>query len=216
MPVPAGVDRCVFYGHLPGGEIFNWSLWINSASADQATAQAWATQLANLWKGINNTPGVSDLPWTKVLQPSAGYDGVRVYAYTIGNAPAAHMADAALSAPGNASSGTPLPNVVACAVTLKTATAGRSYTGRVYLPATNQVLDSNGLMSTSTVDGLASSMQHLIQAINGAPGGYAVCVVSGKTGAKTPVTSVRIDNKCDVQRRRENHQGAGYSKSLTI
>lgn len=216
MPIPAGVDRCVFYGHLPGGEIFNWSLWINSASIDQAATQAWATTLAGLWKGINNTPGVSDMPWTKVLQSSAGYDGVRVYSYPIGNAPAAHVADASLGAVGNASSGTPLPNVVATAVTLKTALAGRSYIGRVFLPATNQVLDSNGLMQSSTVDGLASSMQHLIQAINGAPGGYAVCVVSGKTGAKTPVTSVRIDSKCDVQRRRENRQGGGYAKSLTI
>jgi hypothetical protein len=102
------------------------------------------------------------------------------------------------------------PNYVALVVTLRTASAGRSHRGRVYLPATGVPISaSTGRINTNAqpyADGIAAFLTGLGPDDVGFPGDPAshAVVVSRTTAVASNITSVSIDDKPDTQRGREN------------
>lgn len=216
MAIPSGYSRATFYGHLPGGELFNWSLWSNQAPSDQTATQTMATAFATKFQAGIDTPNAADLPLTKIIGSDAGYDGVRVYSYTAVGGHASFVADAPITRPGSSSATGTLPNQCSIVVTLRTAVAGRRATGRIYLPITKYSLGSAGQLDTGSVDGLANAVSHLITALNSAETPQHVGVLSQTAGTFQSVNSVKVDSKVDIQRRRANKQTPAYVKTLAV
>ena len=211
-----GYSRSTFYGHLPGGEIFNWSLWANEAPADQGATQAQATAFATEFQSLTDTPGAADLPLTKLIGSDAGYDGVRVYSYNSAGGRAQFVADAAITRPGSSSASATLPNQCSVVCTLKTAVAGRRSTGRIYVPVTKYGLASGGQFDSSTPAAIANFISHLITRLNSHIATQHIGVLSQTAGTFQSANAVKVDSKVDIQRRRANHQGAQVSATITI
>lgn len=206
----SGYSRNTFYGHLPSGEIFNWSLWASEAPIDQAGTQAQATAFANEAKVAGS--GVSNVVPQKLLGPDSGLDGCRVYSYQDTSGRATNIADASIGLPGNSSATALLPNQCAVVVTLKTAVAGRRHQGRVYWPINKWGLGSQGQLALVDATGIAGWMAEFITRLNSHIGPAKIGVLSRAKALHTPgslvefqpITSVTVDTKIDVQRRRAN------------
>lgn len=205
-----GYSRSTFYGHLPSGEIFNWSLWANQAPIGPAATQVQANNFAAEAKVVGT--GVNNLaPWL-MLGPDSGLDGVRVYSYQEDNTKATNIADASIAKVGSSGATSLLPNQCAVVVTLKTALAGRRHQGRIYLPLVKYGLSSQGQLGTSDVQGFAGWFAEFITRLNSHIGAQKIGVLSRVGMNRTPpldptfqaITSVTVDSKVDVQRRRAN------------
>lgn len=210
----SGYSRSTFYGHLSGGEIFNWSLWANEAPADQAATQAQANAFAAEAKVAGT--GVNNVRPEKLLSPDSGLDGVRVYSYAENSTKATYLADASIGSTGNSSATVLLPNQCAVVVTLKTAVAGRRHQGRVYLPINQWALSSQAQLSTANVQGIAGWFAEFLARLNSHIGTQRIGVLSrvgmtptgGAAPTFQPITTVTVDSKIDIQRRRANKMGA--------
>lgn len=207
-----GYSRSTFYGTLPSGEIFNWSLWCNEAPADAASTQQQATAFAAAYKAA---PGVY-LPPEKLLSSSSAYSGCRVYSYMEHNTKATYIADAPINVPGSSGSTSLLPDQLAVVVGLRTDMAGRRHMGRVYLPITAWGLSSQAQLSTADCTGLAGWFAQFIRALNGNIGSQRVGVLSQAGATFTPVTSVKVDSKLDTQRRRTKRASVNSVGTATV
>lgn len=194
MARPAGVSRVVLSGHLAGGEIFQTGFYIAGAPVDQATTQGIADGFASNWVASAGDAARS------ILAGSSGYDKVTVYSYVAaGPAPASFVGEAALVGVGTG--GGQLPNQIALVATLLTGAAGRRNRGRMYLPANGMPLTGHqALLSLAT--SVATGMVAIFSQFDDA----GVVVVSGVAGTARRVTSVRVDTRPDVQRRRAGKQ----------
>jgi len=206
--------RIVIEGHLGGSEMFATSFWIQQATGSVSTdPNAVASDIVA--RLATNGTGATTIGSRLMAAASNGdgIDRVRAYRYVSGS-------NTALSA-GVASSAAyvgpavrALPNQCCLVATLQTANAGRSYRGRMYLPAGIATAGS-GLMASATIDSVANGLGDLFGSIQnnaGAAQGHVV-VWSPTKDATTFVKVVRVDNKLDTQRRRNAKVVASYSKS---
>ena len=220
MPLPAGDLLLARVGGSLPSDKWSVGLWFDLAGlgADPTPAQmnaaclAWLTNFANVfWTPASN-------PWKSQASVGVSLATGTLYLYR----------SAALTASGTAtistSSGTgsnPLPSYVARVCTLLTNNPGRSKRGRIYLPA-NGVSPNSGTGLWSSVQPQVTNLGTAIQ--NAEVTGFwfggseqAACDVVSKThGIKTRVTSLRMDNKPDTQRGRENKLTATVFDSQTI
>lgn len=201
MPIPSGYSRSTFYGYLPGGEIFNFSLWANEAPADQAATQAQANAFATELV-VAQTAGQTP-PWN-LMTTDSGFSGVRVYSYATGTGKATYIADQTAAKPGTQLSPAILPNQCALVVTLKSATAGRSNQGRIYLPLTNTTLQTGGQVANTVASGVANWTANFISRLNSHIGTQRIGILSQKYGHFQPITTCTCDTRIDIQRRRAN------------
>nr|CRY97318.1 hypothetical protein [uncultured prokaryote] len=128
--------------------------------------------------------------------------------------------------------GTPVPGTgatsdtghgqeTAMCVSLLTASFGRSYRGRMFLPWTSKgVTPSTFQFGSSGIDATATALKAMLDGFNT---GYVddsadgtVSVASQKNGVLTPITTLRIDSIPDTQRGRKNRATADYTKSLAL
>lgn len=200
MPRVGQLLRCTWVGTLPNGEIFNTSLWITFGDTistleqmqaiGDAIAAAWITHAAPDW--------VSLLPGT------ARYDELRTYRYTApGPAPADLVVSTPLAMQGTRA-GDLLPTQTSLVLTLKTALAGRSSRGRMYLPMLAQPLVAHQVPDL-IIEALADSMAAFLRAIDDMELPILNAVVSSPTTSSAPrITQVQVDSLPDVQRRRAN------------
>lgn len=200
-----GYSRTVFSGHLPGGEIFGWSLWCSESPTTQGGAQSQANMIAAAF--TSNSADAAQFHPHQLLSADAGYDQVTVYSYVTGGNAADFTAIAGLALPGT-SAYAHLPNQCAVTVSLHTEAAGRSARGRVYLPINSYGLGPGGQLPSDVLLKLATSMSNLIHLINGDVTPAKAVVYSQKHGTSHPITAVKIDSKVDIQRRRANRQAA--------
>lgn len=214
-----GLSRTTFYGHLPSGEIFNWSLWASEAPIGQAATQAQATAFATEFKA---DPGVN-MPGWKLIGSDSGYDGCRVYSYQDTSGKATNIADAGINMVGSSSATSLLPNQCALVASLKTAVAGRRHQGRVYLPINKFALGSQGQLDTPTALSVAAWMADLIHRLNTHITPAKIGILSrvslgagAPTDAIQPVTTVTVDTKIDIQRRRAKSAAAGGRGIVTV
>ena len=98
------------------------------------------------------------------------------------------------------------PPQVAGVFSLITGLTGRSYRGRMYWPATGAALDAGGAFTTA-LPTLAAGMQTLIKTgicgAAGAPPSAQGAVYSHTKDVTTALTSIRVGNGPDTQRRRK-------------
>lgn len=111
--------------------------------------------------------------------------------------------------------GTPaMPPQCAIVISLLTGSVGASYRGRVYWPAVGAALDGSLRLNTPTEpsDVATEFATKLFDWGNLAPvGGTARPVVFSRTqDVVTPVTSIRVGNVCDTQRRRRDGMTEAY------
>lgn len=204
----ANTARLSIEGSLPRGERFAWSLWLLGVGGGTvpSTNTAAATFLQNIMALSKWQPLI-----TACLAYAGGgtnYETARVYCYPNGGKIAAASAARPISNGGGAGSTGFLPNQVSRVVTLNTDKLGRSYRGRVYIPATATTALSSGLFSTDGTPliqafaDLAAQLQ--LGSVLPGSGTVEIVVASSRVGAATFVNAFSTDNRPDVQRRRAN------------
>jgi len=208
MPRPANVSHAVLVGHLPDGEVFNTGFWLDGpAPITDAEATIFAGQIATRINGSAFLSAAKTL-----MSADAAYDSVRVYGYATAGAPATGIGEAAIVAgAGTAGTGTGTPLQIALVATLLTASSSRSGRGRMYLPVIAGAQFASHYVIDSSATAVSAGLALLFDALNaGLPSNHVV-VMSATHSIVHPVTSVRVDNRADVQRRRANDQAATFT-----
>lgn len=212
MPRPAGVSRYTLYGHLAGGEEFNTSFWMDAVyDSDGAAGDAVAAVIGYFVTDCSAAVKA-------IMQASAAYDGLRLYEYPdAGPAPAARVTDVALGTPVVGTAAGNGLNQACLVATLLTGSAGRRNRGRMYLPATGLPVTSGLANLSSTITSVANSVRTFFSDLNGSVNvNGSVVVVSSAGSASRPVTTVRVDNKPDIQRRRADALVATFTASADV
>lgn len=207
---------------MPGGWLFRWVLGGAVSNADDWSAGFWA---------IGDEPGPDDADFSTLTAGVLGSFQDKVWnATTTGlltlNAPSTKLAQCngyayhngvltleavATQSPVAGTRTTAHPAYVAAVCTLRTAAFGRSARGRMYLPATGQVIDQTTLQSQSA-QATATQMGEFLTDVRAAfglgltyTGATSPCVVSRVgAGAARPVTEVAVDSIPDTQRGRQS------------
>lgn len=164
--------------------------WATDAHAEFAAGTGWPGDLRSLI-GVSST-----------------VDNIRIYHYADlqANANAVGQSTGAAIA-GSGSAAVPLPTSLV--FTLQTARPGKSYRGRMYWPFLTQTIQSNGKINTSsvTLGSRATSFGQMLEAICAQSPllGMVPMVASKTANAVTLVTSIRVGDVPDTQRRRRDN-----------
>jgi hypothetical protein len=130
---------------------------------------------------------------------------VRLAMHNPDTGPETSAATSSATAVAGTVTGTPPPPQVAVVVTLRTATPGRSFRGRVYMPA--QVIAQDGVVAGAQMTALNAALQAIVDAIEircaAAGSNLAWYVWSPTRGAGAAITQVSVGSQCDTQRRRD-------------
>lgn len=204
MPYPADVTRYVIRGTGPGSEIWQTGFWLQRAEADQASLQtdtdASAASITTFWNAIKGT-----------IYTSYALTELRTYWYSGGSNQATFEA-AHIFTPNPGTNATPGSPIDTCLVaSLRTARVGLSYRGRMYLPYHGQVTPGTGLVSGAPATYANAVAALLSDALNMTP-----VVVSRHLATFEPITNVVVDQRPDVQRRRENRLAVGTPSMATV
>lgn len=205
MPAPAGSVRVVIHGTAPGNEIWETGFWMTGTGVDN---QDDANSLAEIiWAELSATDnsGAMTITMAQMASQLQTWTSVRVYAYPAGGTIAQFIGEHVLASPMSGSRTLHLPNQCSQVLTLLTGAAGRSARGRMYLPNQGLSLGGDGQADVGTVTAVANGWATAFTDINASDTGKIV-VVSQKLVAARQVTSVRMDTKVDIQRRRANKQ----------
>jgi hypothetical protein len=96
-----------------------------------------------------------------------------------------------------------LPTQCAVVVSLKTASSGPRFRGRMYMPPfTAASLTTDGRLLTATRDSLATAAAAWLTSIKATTPGWVPVVYSRTGGSTTAVTAVAVGDVIDTQRRR--------------
>lgn len=204
MPLPPGLCRVNVNASLQGGEIMVHTLHYKPVApadfyAGAGSAQVVADAVVAAWPTFLNDPAG---PPAGGLSVGTTYTDVGAYILDAGGR---SVAQAAAAFPPNVTglSGTSLPLQLAMAVSLSTELAGRRGKGRVYLGGLAPTsLGALGRFQPDFCDGVAESFANFVTAL--AAAGHQLVVASQTANQANPVTTVRVGDVPDVQRRRRN------------
>jgi hypothetical protein len=110
-----------------------------------------------------------------------------------------------------------VPTLTSMVQSLRTNSSGRSYRGRMYMPATGAGISGDGHFDNTHCQNMATATAAYLVALGsaisaGPGGGDSVAVVASFTKSLvTPITQVLVDNIPDVQHRREDKLGASFT-----
>jgi hypothetical protein len=200
--IPSGYSRNVYSGTLRNGEEFAFGLWANEAPSSQAATQSQADAFAAEFVEDESATGNP----LSLIGSDTHFERVTTYSYLDTSGHATYIAESPLVVAGT-STGDQLPNQCALVVTLNTAHAGRRNRGRIYLPCTQATLVA-GQLAASAVGQVTLWWANYITALNGELGDQHIVVLSQVAGASNSVTSVRVDSRIDIQRRRAKSEKA--------
>lgn len=213
MGIPASAAHVIVRGHLGGGEQFAYGFWFQTIGG--------MTQAI-----LDNLRVTFSQAYTSALQPTqlaclapdCGLDSITAYGYT-GGATAAFTSAETRNQVGTTASKV-LPLQTSCVASLRTGRPGRSFRGRAYLPVLTKTL-AQYQFQNADVDVIANGVANMLSTVNDATGtgGFnrAIPVVmSSKQGLLTPITSVTVDSKPDVQRRRARSEVVAYTKVTAL
>lgn len=190
-----------------GSEEWSTSFAVQAATAEAVTDSSelsgWAEDALGLF-----LPGTG---WSGALRSMIGISAavrkIRIYNYP---SPGAH-ADAVGESSGTGTLGSgaaTVPFQSALVYTLQTTRPGRSFRGRMYWPFLTADIEETGKINTSsiTLGARATDFKNMLNALCGAGPLLNIrpMVVSAVQGAVTPVTSVRVGDIVDTQRRRRD------------
>lgn len=210
MGVPLGTIRIVASGHLPQGEEFAFGWWI------QHSLVGGQTELDSICAAVVAAMVAKPNTFTALNPNTAAVDEMSAYYYgdTSGVATVvSHVPVTTLVGAGSA--GVELPLQCAIVVSLRTALNGRRYRGRFYVPMTSQSLTNHQLPSAETT-AIASAWQSVLNTLKDAVPTLEPVVVSFTGSVATPVTSLIVDSRVDIQRRRANKQTILFSQVESI
>jgi len=193
MARPANMTQNVLSGALPGGEVWQTSYWQEGYTAAEATDANCATVLANpTFQALRDA-------FLNLMNAGSTFTDFDRYFYAGSGGATAHGHASANSAGVGSVAH---PNQVACVLTLRTGSPGRSKRGRMYFPATGAPFSgTTGMLSSTQVNTLVDTAAAWFAELEtDAP----VVVVSVATSSAAPVSSVDADLIADTQRRRTN------------
>lgn len=208
MAIPANVMRLTLQGHGTGADIWSNSYWWACApgsSVPSNNAQA-ATTLAAM---LSNAKATTFRTWLLGIMPAVcTIDQATLYCYPTGGPSSPAIAEAPWFAVGTNGVG-PMPPQTCMVASLRTGQSGRSFRGRVYLPKQSAVLSGGHQFSAADTTSAANAVAAFLSgweadAILPDGTGIFAVVVSVKRGVASAITSVVVDSKPDVQRRRIN------------
>lgn len=204
-------NRVVLAGTL-GVTAEQWSVscayWSDLAEPVSTSVglQTWAEAIA---AGLTTAPPGASL--RQAMSVQCGIRQVRTYFYPSTAAPAGTVGAASMTQDGTSTSIHPYPTSVVC--TLQTALAGRRHRGRFYWPGLGLTIAGNGRIGGTDVGNMAVAFADLLERIGeyaGGPDPLRPAVVSTVGDEVTPVTSVRVGDVPDTQRRRRNNLVEAY------
>lgn len=219
MAIPAGVQKIVLFGDLPGGEIWETGFWLQGGLPESdAAAQIQAQLVFNVLESESDPPFLPALAGS-FLNSGTRILGARCYAYPTGGSVATYSGEYTVPTPIVGSSGGRMPNQVAGVITLRTAQSGRSYRGRMYCPANGAGMGISGAGFAqfpeadcqTLVNNLAAAFNDLAGSSAGVP-----VVVSATRGVATVITNITMDTRADIQRRRANREAAAATVSSSV
>lgn len=209
-----------FSGSLPGGE--EWSMGLRTAvgTVAEADLQEYAdfarSAFENFWTfsgqvASQNPPAVT---FAKVIARQLSAAGLTLYqAESIPTTPVVGVG-----------ANQTAPNQTSSVISLVTPLSGRRFRGRIYVPCLIPgVLPTNGRWGSSAVTNLSLAGAYLVRALSDPttadpvpspiPATIFRIVVQSQigAGAATPVTSVKVGDVLDTQRRRRDKLVENYT-----
>jgi hypothetical protein len=215
-PLAHRTTRVSIMGTMFGGaEEWTTGFFIGSPSADadlptqaqaDAIAAAWRTYFTAAASGFSG-----NYTTTTVKLSSIGTDGKSSAADTI-------YSTLAPAAVGGNNAGAYPPQIALVATLTSSVARGVGSKGRMYLPGIFSPVDATGHIGSTPQGAMLANLVTFLQAVNTAQGGFQSIVLAShgslnadgtpKVGGSAPVnravTSVRLGNVFDTQRRRRN------------
>jgi len=183
-------------GVLPATCNFQFGLTGDMTSAECLTAgNALMTALA------------SSTAFKASMGPTTRLDKVRLAVHNPDTGPETAAAESTATAVASTQTGTQGPPQSAIVATLRSATPGRSYRGRLYWPPGNSMPSSGEISSTVQTAinaGVQAFAQQVALAVAGVGPSTAWYIWSPTLGAGTAVSTVSVGTRIDTQRRRNS------------
>lgn len=206
--------RLVISGSLGTNGAERWSCGLNFMApgsvipADEASMNTW---LANIQTYLASLPIGSAARVD--MGPAAQVNQLDAYAYDV-SGPATIVAQRRSTGMMVGAGTHRQAFQVSRTITLQTATGGRSGRGRVYWPALGATVTDTGTSNvpTSTADSWRDMFAAFEAAWPGTPA-IVLAVWSPTQGVVRPLTSIRIGNVLDTQRRRTDKLLESYTSS---
>jgi len=192
--------RHVASGTYPGGEVWSFTLHTQGSPTIAAAEAAWLAAVTAGWTGHWDGQVSTAVSWTGTT--TASLDTVTLKQIT-------RMADV-VAKPGLNVAET-LPAQCTSAVSTLSALATRSGRGRFYLPALAISTMATGKLSSTNVTTMVAGAKAMFDSLLGA--GLQPVLVNTKTKVVTTVTSFKVGNVVDTQRRRRNKLVETYTQS---
>ena len=207
MTTPAHL-HFVLSGTLSSGEVFATGFDLQQEASDQADLNAHVATVKALLDASNPTT----IALQRLLAPGSSWTSVRAYSYAAGALAASFVAEGIIALAGAGT--TAMPNQVSLVATLKTAVPSRRTRGRMFLPANGARTDASGQLQSPSATEASFAVANIITAV----GSTHPAVVLSKTGGlATLITSVNVDTRFDIQRRRADHQAiAGHGTTAIV
>ena len=179
-----------------------------AAPASQSLVNACATIVSDFWDAATpEIPADYRLIFLRLAQ--LGTDGLYVpgtiaYDYTY-----------AAPVPGGGGTNVQFPLQVACVASLTTAfSRGRAHRGRMYLPPSIRILNSNYKWASAFPQARAITLAASLFDLNGAIGGPLSVMSKIGAGTTHAVTGVAIGDKPDIQRSRAKSVAETYYNAV--
>nr|CRY97198.1 hypothetical protein [uncultured prokaryote] len=208
-------------GSMPGGE--RWSCTLNfgnfagSVQPSAAGLQSFANLATDWWEDM---VGSADSFMSNIVTLQ------RVDARNVNGGLTTALASAAPATPvtgGGGASGASLPNQCSVVASLRTEEPGARGRGRIYLPTNKAVVDATGRLPAVSRTQLAAQVELLLNKLNNSAEnvtdetGFRLCVVSGVgAGGNFPVTTMRVGDVVDTQRRRRDALVEAYDSRAVL
>lgn len=202
-------------GTMVGGEEWSTGFWMSGTGvSSEETAAALALIITGTLNATDSS-GAMQISASLLWTPDIKWTKTTVYAYTSGGTIASFVGEYILPSPRAGGLGVKGPNQVALVLSLRTGFPGRRNRGRMYLPACALSLSGDGEASQSDLDTLTTAWQTGFNDINASDTGKIV-VVSAAAGAFHQVSSVSMDSRMDIQRRRAKQQSISRTSVRTV
>lgn len=215
-PLAHRTTKVTILGTMFGGaEEWSTGFWIGAASADAALpTQEQADAIAARWRTYftNAASGFSgNYTTTAVKLASVGVDGKSSSSDTV-------YSTLAPAAVGANNAGAHPPQIALVATLASTTARGIGSKGRMYLPGIYQPLDATAHISSTAQGNMLTQLVTFLQGVNSDTTNFESIVlashgqlnkdgspkIGGRGPVTTAVTSVKLGNVFDTQRRRRN------------
>lgn len=215
MAIPANCYRVVLSGAMPGGEIWSTGFWVFGAVPGNNSE---ANVAAELWYSVLNSSDASGsmrIIMAAYARSNVVWQKTTVYCYPSGGPSAAYIGEANHNVAGGSSNAL-LPNQASVVLSLRTGSAGRRNRGRMYLPLNGLALGTDAQIPAAACDAITATWKALFDDWNGSGDNGVISVVSSTATQHRAVSSLIVDSRIDIQRRRAASQAIAYRSTAAL